>query len=244
MKNGKIEQSTAFTLIELLVVIAIIAILAAMLLPALAKAKQKAQQTACLNNQKQLGLGFVMYVDENSDTMPTDASRVGHHTDDWVWWQPGGTYTLAQSPILALIKGSTNMLRCPMDKDDTGRKAVVLAGGQFYWPSYTVNGYSDGISLRGAASSWAAPVSGVYASQKLSNVRRPVDTIMLAEEPASQGDAPAGATVFLDDGRWVPPGNTLTIRHSKRGNVNFVDGHAQAVDYKFAASQEHYDSSY
>lgn len=63
-------RSHAFTLIELLVVIAIIAILAAMLLPALAKAKQKAQQASCLSNFKQLGLGLRMYTDDFNDRLP------------------------------------------------------------------------------------------------------------------------------------------------------------------------------
>src|ERR1700739_134928 len=82
-------SSFGFTLIELLVVIAIIAILAALLLPALAKAKAKALQTQCLNNNKQLTLAMIMYCGDNNDTYAgaASANTYGPHLEDWIYWR-------------------------------------------------------------------------------------------------------------------------------------------------------------
>ena len=87
------QSNKGFTLIELLVVIAIIAILAAMLLPALAKAKQKGQSTVCLNDLKQVGLAMLMFADEHDDMVPRGTA--GNARRWWLEFMPyvpeGGT---------------------------------------------------------------------------------------------------------------------------------------------------------
>src|SRR5947208_1586573 len=79
------RQRTGFTLIELLVVIAIIAILAALLLPVLAKARQRAERVACLSNQRQLGLAWIMYADDHDERLcPNPDLSALNATNGWI----------------------------------------------------------------------------------------------------------------------------------------------------------------
>lgn len=240
----------AFTLIELLVVIAIIAILAAVLLPVLAQARKRAWQVQCLNNVRQLGLGFSLYTADNSDVYPFLASKDGYLPQDWIYWRISANFPNVQlSPIMSALgasAASTNMgvnsiFKCPADN------LVSFGPTRTYAWSYTVNLINLGSQNLGFLSTGndgrIAGPPWVYF--KTSRIRNPVQKMMASEEPYANSEAPQGfsaKSTANQDGHWEPlaatgsgtdptkytytMNNPLTIRHFGRSNVAYADGHA------------------
>ena len=116
----KFQRSTGFTLIELLVVIAIIAILAAILFPVFAQAREKARQTACLSNQKQMGLAFLLYIQDYDDTYPVNNRSYGTQQSvlQASWMRHIQTYAK-----------NLDIYKCPSVPIDTDTQIIYGPGG-------------------------------------------------------------------------------------------------------------------
>jgi prepilin-type N-terminal cleavage/methylation domain-containing protein len=218
-----LKQNKAFTLIELLVVIAIIAILAALLLPALAAAKRKAQRINCVSNLKQVGIAFRLWEGDNGDRYPMAVSTLQNGAKEKIWCAANG----ANNPSGAGTYGLTNVFVVMSNELSTPKVLYCPSDNS---RSYTTNFPSLNNNFQNLSYFVCGDAVETYP-QMIMDGDRNIGTTANQNVPAVSSNSVANAPTSF---QWTGSSSawwawTAVDLHLRVGNIGMADGSAQQV---------------